>query len=327
MHWKPILTLLLITPFLTELLSGNIPPSKFFNPLGFLLLATIGYGFPVLLLREIACRNRMGVPGMICLGLFYGIINEGILAKTFYLAQGVPINLFDGYGYVAGICIPWAIFISVWHAFHAFLYPVLIAYYFFPAHREEPWLSRKGALWLAAPTVLILTLNFFGHNKARGPGQVPHFVLMLLAMGLLAWVATRIPRSAILNDEKSFRLKPALMGVLGFLVLFLAPLLLCRAKIPAPVFCGYYVLALALVFRWLEKQPALPVMTCLLFSIGDNAIFVLVGVLIAAHRGSVELMASNVLFVVAFAFLLVRLRKDARLCPAPVRVNDPPLVS
>ena len=108
-HWQPILTVLLVTPFLTELLSNNLPPSFFFRPITFFCLATIAYGFPVLLLREFAVRRNLGIPALILLGIAYGMCNEGILAKTFYLAQNVPVNTFDNYGFIAGIAVPWAI--------------------------------------------------------------------------------------------------------------------------------------------------------------------------------------------------------------------------
>ncbi len=72
-HWKPIITVLTVTPFLTELLSNNLPPSHFFLPHVYFSLATIAYGFPVLLLREFAVRRQCGIPALLCLGLAYGI--------------------------------------------------------------------------------------------------------------------------------------------------------------------------------------------------------------------------------------------------------------
>ena len=130
-HWKPVLSLLLLAPFLTELLSGNLPASQFFQPQVYVFLATVGYGFPILLLREFAVRRRLGLAGLFMLGLVYGIFNEGILARTFYLASNVPIKTFDGYGYVFGVAIPWAITISIWHALHSFVYPIVAVSYFF----------------------------------------------------------------------------------------------------------------------------------------------------------------------------------------------------
>ncbi len=304
---------MVITPFLTELLSYNMPPPYFFNPVVFLFLATIAYGFPVLLLREVACRNRLGIIGLLCLGLVYGIINEGILAKTFYLATGVPVNTFDSYGYGAGICVPWAITISVWHALHALLYPILVVYYFFPAHRTEPWLTRKSAVGLAVPTVLVNTLVFFTRSKERAHGLLPHYILMLVCMGLLVWLATKVPRSAQFTDAKTFQLKLILCGVASFLTLLFVPVLLSKIKVAPALFYGYFAVVCAMVFRWLARRPTIAVMTCLLFATGDGLLTVVWAIPGALRHAEIPRLVTDAFFLVAFALLLARLRKDSRV--------------
>ena len=91
----------------------------------------------------------------------------------------MPIKNFDGYGYAFGMAIPWAITISIWHALHAFLYPLVAISFFFPYHRQSPWLNRWTILLLAIPTVLIGTLMFFHPQANRTAGQPVHFILML----------------------------------------------------------------------------------------------------------------------------------------------------
>ena len=314
-HLKPILTLLLITPCLTELLSNNLPPRVFFNPVIFLFLATIGYGFPVVLLREFACRNRLGIPGLLCLGLVYGIINEGILAKTFYLAVGVPIDTFDHYGYVAGICVPWAITISVWHALHALLCPVLVVYYFFPTHRDQPWLTRTSALWLAVPTIAMSTLVFFTRSKERAPGLLPHFVLMLACMGFLVWLATKVPRTGQLTGATCFRFKPMAWGVASFLALLLVPILLSKARVMPALFYGYFAVVVLVIARWLAGRPTIPMMTCLLFFTGNNLLTVGWAMPGALRRAGISQLVADALLLVVFGLLLARLWKDSRFHP------------
>ena len=310
---KPILALLLITPVLTELLSNNMPPQVFFNPVVFLLLTTVVYGFPVLLLREFACRNRLGISGLLCLGLVYGIINEGIFAKTFYLTVNVPINTFDHYGYIAGISIPWAITVSVWHSLHALWCPIIATYYFFPAHREQRWLTRANVWWLAVPTVAVNMLVFFSHNQAHAPGQVPHLVLMLIGMGLLLWLAIKASRSGQLTGGACFCLKPLAWGVASFLVLLLVPVLLSKGKVAPVLFYGYFAIVFALVAGWLARRPSIPIMTCLLFMIGNNLMTVLIAMPGALRRAGILQLVADGLMVIAFALLLVRLKQDAHI--------------
>src|ERR1039457_6572743 len=218
-HWKPIVALLLLTPFLTELLSGSLPAPKFFQPQVFLFLATVGYGFPILLLREFPVRHRLGILGLLALGLVYGIFNEGIIAKTFYLAANVPVRNFDGYGYAGGIAIPWAITISTWHALHSFLYPVVAIYYVFPAHRESPWLNWKGISLLAIPTVVLGTLIFFSQGDDRAAGLPAHFILMAGLSGLLIWLATKLPTAPALDGDGALKVRAVFFGGLVFLLL------------------------------------------------------------------------------------------------------------
>ena len=312
-HLKSILTVLLITPFLTELLSNNLPPSVFFSPIVFFCLVTIAYGFPVLLLREFACWKRMRIPGLLCLGLVYGIINEGILAKTFYLAQGVPLDTFDHYGYVFGIAIPWAITISVWHSLHAVLFPLFMTYYFLPAHRDQPWLTRASVVWMLVPTIAVNTLVFFTKSNDRAPGLLPHYLLMLAIMGFLMWLATKAPRTAQFTDEKIFRGKPFAWGVASFLVLLLVPVLLARAKVGLVFFYGFFAVTFALIARWLTKCPTIPLMTCLIFSIGNNILTILWAMPGAMGRAGMQQFVADVLMLVAFLLLFARLWKDSRI--------------
>lgn len=314
-HWKPIVALLFITPILTELLSGNVPATVFFRPQVFLLLATISYGFPILLLREIAVRRRLGLPGLLALGFVYGIFNEGILAKTFYLATNVPINVFDGYGYTGGIAIPWAIMISTWHALHSMLYPLVAVHYFFPSHRESPWLNWKGVVLLAVPTLVMGTLIFFSQSQDRPPGHPAHFILMVSTGGLLIWIATKLSASPALGGSGTFRMPAFFRGCLAFLALVFVPVILAAVKIPTPLFYGYYGLLLALVSRALARQAYLPMTTVLLFAMGDDSLLALFGLASGMGQMNIEKLVTNVFFLVVFAWLFIRLRKSTGCGP------------
>jgi hypothetical protein len=99
---KAILTMSLLAPVLTEIVSGNTQPHALLNPKvsGFLMLA---YSFPLLIVRELTWRWQLPAPGLFLLGLAYGIVNEGLLAQTLIRSEHVPISNFDHYLYAAGI--------------------------------------------------------------------------------------------------------------------------------------------------------------------------------------------------------------------------------
>src|ERR1051326_7606396 len=81
--WKPVLTLLVLAPSIGELLSGSSPPLQFFNPIFFLLLVGL-YGCGALLVRETAARRSLNSTGILLCGAAYGIIEEGLMCKSFF---------------------------------------------------------------------------------------------------------------------------------------------------------------------------------------------------------------------------------------------------
>ena len=309
-YWKPIVALLAATPFLTELLSGNLPASVFFRPQVFLLLATVGYGFPILLLREFAVRRQLGLVGLFLLGLVYGIYNEGILAKTFYLAANVPVKTFDGYGYAFGIAIPWAITISIWHALHSFVYPVAAVSYFFPEHRQSPWLDRKVLVLLALPVAVVGTLTFFNQSKDRPAGQPVHFILMIGLSSLFAWLATRFKSRPGLNDSAKLRTSVFFLGGLAFLTLVLVAILLAGMKAPLPVFYGYNVLLVAVALLFLCRRASLSINNVLLFVIGDDTLLALFGLAGAVGAGSIQRAVTSACFILLFVWVWICLRSS-----------------
>jgi hypothetical protein len=144
----PALLLLALATILPELLSGNTPAALLFTPpmLVFLLLA---YAVPVLLLRELCARLNGGLLTLFMFGLAYGIINEALLAKTVFRSTGVPVDVYDGYGFHFGIQWAWTAFILPWHAMASMIIPVIFAHVAFPKLAATPWLGAKTAAALA----------------------------------------------------------------------------------------------------------------------------------------------------------------------------------
>ena len=113
-HWKALLTLILIIPFLTELMTYNMPVHIFFNPVTFLLLLVF-YGLAVLIIRELSVRWKVGLIGIFIMGLGYGIYNEGIVAKTLFKTTTVPLTgAYGHYPLVLGLNWAFAIAILAW---------------------------------------------------------------------------------------------------------------------------------------------------------------------------------------------------------------------
>ena len=79
---KIVVSLLLLSPALGELLPGSAPPLVFFNPITLLTLVLL-YGCGTLLIREAKARWKLQW-SVVFLAAAYGIVAEGILVKSFF---------------------------------------------------------------------------------------------------------------------------------------------------------------------------------------------------------------------------------------------------
>ena len=307
-HIKPVITLMLITPFLTEVLTTNVSITMMLHPKVLLAMATIGYGFAVLALREAAVRMRAGVVSLVLLGVIYGMYNEGLIAKTFLRVHGVPINTFDGYGLFGGVETAWAILISIWHAFFAFLFPIVIVYSLYPREREEAWLNKTGFTILAAVTLLISGLAFLGKNGnpagiAGTPGQ---YLAMAAISALLFFLARRYSKMGNIVVLQSRSLIPAVRGFCMFLAVFLVPIMLAGAKIPIVLYLAYFAVLALYFFRRAASRGDLALGSLLAFAFGAQIAAALFALLAAYKHHSVESVVSSSIFIFGLGYLLFR---------------------
>ena len=82
LHYRSIILLLFLPAVFAELISEATPAPVFFAPATLLLFTFIGYGGPVLVIREFAVRCKIGIGGIFVLGLAYGIFNRRLLRQN-----------------------------------------------------------------------------------------------------------------------------------------------------------------------------------------------------------------------------------------------------
>jgi len=93
----PALVLFFLAPAIGELLSGSTPPVEFFKPFSLFLLSAL-YGSGALLSRELALRWGKRWPTILALGLAYGIIEEGLMVKSFFDPAWIDLGVLGVYG-------------------------------------------------------------------------------------------------------------------------------------------------------------------------------------------------------------------------------------
>jgi len=294
---KACLTLVILAPLLTELVSGNTPAQAFLDPRVALFLA-FAYSLPLLLIRELSLRRRLSIAGVFLLGLAYGIVNEGLLAQTLLRYEHVPIDRFDRHVFVAGFNFSWAAVIVPWHAFFAVLFPLALVSAWFPSCAQQTWLSGRAFKFLAA---IVVALMAFLSVVGKPHPQMLGCFLAIAALSSAAFLF-RDRRSPL--AERSFqRFHPFLFGLLGYPVYFLGSIILAARRAPALLFFAFVVLVLFALgkisrsYRFLI-QPASPYL-----ALGAYLSVSLFHLLAGVARRSPEDIVTAAILAAAFLFL------------------------
>jgi hypothetical protein len=146
---KPILLLFFLSPLIGEGLSGSTPPLAFLNPAVTLLLACL-YGSGALLVRDYARRWQKGWRSILILGAAYGIIEEGIMVRSFFSPTWKDLGLLATYGRWLGTNWVWAEWLAIYHAIFSITIPIFLVELTYPQSKTRIWLSwfRQLFGWL-----------------------------------------------------------------------------------------------------------------------------------------------------------------------------------
>ena len=204
---KALLALVLSAPVLTEIVSGNTPAHALLDP-RVLLFLLVAYSLPLLVIRELAVRQRLSTAGVFLLGLAYGIWNEGLLAQTLLHLQ-VPMPQFDRYLYAAGFNFSWSAVILPWHAFLAILFPLALVPALFPDAARQRWLGKQAFVSLASVLIALELLI----SILRKPH--PQMLACLLAITALVSISFQFRREPVAAGKER-RLLAFAFGILAY---------------------------------------------------------------------------------------------------------------
>jgi len=244
---RAIVTLVAIAPIVTEIVSGNTPPHALLHPrIALFLIAA--YSFPLLVMRELSVRWRLGTLGIFILGLAYGFLNEGLIAQTLIRAEGVPLPNFNHYIYAGGINFSWVAVIVPWHALMAVVFPLALLAHWFPSCAGERWLGNRTFAGLAA--VLVAGVVFLGLVRTPHAQMRAFLLAMALLVGAAPAFRAKQPRPIVARGNRAL---PFVFGIVVYAGIFLTPIVLATKRVePAIFFAG--IASLFLVFGLLGRQ-------------------------------------------------------------------------
>jgi hypothetical protein len=264
----PIWTLLLLAPFIAEVLSGSTRTSILFVYIPEVMV----WGVGALFCRELARRWRAGGTSLLLLGLALSVAEEFIIQQTSIAPLPFPGSHAE-YGRVWGVNLVYLLFMLGFESVWVVVIPVQVTELFFPQKAREPWLRRRGAIACCIFFLLGARLAWYGWTQQARPrlNAAPyHPPLHLLTFGfaaiaILVFLAYLVrdfgrPRSV---DRR--RIAPAwLAGVAAFVFGAAWFILITQIFIPKPVqpsriaiIAGItWAVAAFALFAWWSSRPA-----------------------------------------------------------------------
>jgi hypothetical protein len=221
-RFAPVILLFFLSPILGELVSGSAPPVEFFQPFWLLLLGAL-YGSGAILVREFTVRWGKGWPTIFILGLAYGILEEGLMVKSFFDPNWMDLGLLGTYGRWAGVNWVWTLDLMIYHSVVSIAISIFLVEYLFRERQGKPWLGAKGRIVFFALLVGVTLLGYFGLTSYRPPGL--QYLLACVSMLGLIFLARRMP-SAWFTTNDGLAKRPLWFGLFGFDVVAVFYLLL-----------------------------------------------------------------------------------------------------
>jgi len=265
----PIVSLLLLAPFISEVLYGAVRISTIFV----VIPEVLTWGCGALLIRECVRGWRKPWQSMLMMGLALGIAEEWVIQQT-SISPLVVLGQ-RAYGRVGGVnwvYFLWALgFESVW----VVLIPVQLTELLFPARREQLWLHRRGFIIVSTAFALGACVAWYGWTqRARVkifhmlPYSPPPFYIVIGvgAIVLLILGAHSLPSGRPRRSRAESHAAPpswvvgVILGAMGFVwaIFFLVgwgsgslpnvPIVIALAG-----GLGWAILAFCLAWRWISS--------------------------------------------------------------------------
>lgn len=361
--YVPALVLLILAPALPELLSGNMPPVKFFHPLALATLIVL-YGGGAVLIREMIVHWGKGWPTLLALGAAYGILEEGLLCKSFFDPQWQGLNNLATYGRWLGVNWVWSLNLTIFHALFSIAATICVVELIFPAQRGRPWVRSWVLVLLLILLVLDVLLGYlaFGGMMEQGggpyrPPTAPYLVALALVLALVL-LGRRLPKPAppvpaptsAAPGEAAGEAGPRgarplwffLVGFFGtvlfFVISWVVPNLNVRGLCPHPVvnmavMAAYTCFGVWLVWRMSGRGAAWSDSRAVALASGSVWVFVsLLGPVLLLNKDNpknmagmwiVDLVAAALLVLLAWRVRRRRLASEALAAVSAGSVEDP----
>jgi len=309
---NPAIALFFLSPLIAELLSGSAPPVEFFNPLGFIAI-TMLYGNGALIVHELAVRWHKGWSSILILGSAYGIIEEGLMVKSFFDPAWMDLGVLGTYGRWLGVNWVWTEMLIIYHAVFSISLPILLVELIFPAFRNQRWLTNRKL----SISFLILSVDVaFGYLflTPYRPSASLYFGALIVTV-LLFIFAYSIPSLELNREIHRYANNGKLFWLFGFfgtlaffLILYLSP-----SIIESPVITMLIpILSIVLSIKILKRYSHISEKCRYALSSGAVSFFILLAPLQEMDKSRSDNPAGMTIVGILFLIFLIWLGLNVR---------------
>jgi len=245
----PVLALYFLAPLIGELLSGSAPPPEFFSIVGLIVLPAL-YGAGAVIVRELAVSWKKGWGTIWILGAAYGVIEEGIMVRSWFDPNWMDLGILGTYGRWLGVNWIWAYMLTLYHASISISIPILLLDLIWPELKGVRITGKWSFRAIALVFVLDVLLGFVLFRY----GAPFHLILFASAISaFLIWLSKRWPADATSGPNLMHPLAYFVVGFTSMVFFFVIEGGLPQLIPWSIVTLGIGVLY-ALAIRWFLKR-------------------------------------------------------------------------
>ncbi len=186
---RPLVLLFFLAPAIGELFSGSAPPAEFFNPFSLILLSCL-YGSGAIIVRELKIRWKKDYRAILLLGGAYGILEEGLMVKSFFDPAWMDLGVLGHFGRLFEVNWVWAVLLTVYHAVFSIAIPIALAEMAFPRVRDERWTTNRQLYLFIALITAVTIFGFFFLTPYRPPPL--QYGAAVACVFVIGWAAHRM---------------------------------------------------------------------------------------------------------------------------------------
>ena len=306
----PVITLLLLAPIISEVLSGSTRITTMF-----VLLPEIGiWGCGALIIRFVARRWHKDWLSIFLMGMALAVAEECIIQQT-SLAPLVGVDPNHVYSRALGVnwlYLLWALgYESIW----VVMIPIQLTELIFPSQKDDPWMGSRGLVIAAIFFVLASFNAWYFWTQIFVPTYFPaaayqppvlETAVALAAILILILIALmRPPTHRVEQNMARLAPRPLIVGLMSFVfgLLWFLLILLAYGAVPTlPVlipFLGSLILG-GLGFTLLKSWTS---------SSGwqdAHRLALMIGIIVATGWGGFIVLTMNVVFTMSNALMIDR---------------------